>query len=97
MAEPVPGTTIARSDGPVGVCMKTKAIFLSLRMKAVIATSVLSLAAVVAPHGIWLLDTALSDAFPHILLRDYAAEACRALVAGGQMTLSDSRRQGRRD
>lgn len=48
--------------------------------------------AAVAPHGIWLLDTALSDAFPHLLLRDYAADACRALVAGGQMTLSARQR-----
>ena len=42
----------------------------------------------VAPHAIWLLDTALSDAFPHVLLRDYAADACRELVAGGQVALS---------
>jgi hypothetical protein len=41
-----------------------------------------------APHGAWLLDTALSDHFPHLLIREYAADACRTLVAAEQLNLT---------
>ncbi len=40
-----------------------------------------------APHGRKLLDIALDDAFPHLLVRDYAADACRKLVAAGRLPL----------
>lgn len=42
----------------------------------------------VAPHADWLLEVALSSVFPHLLLRDFAADACRKLIAEGLLSLS---------
>jgi hypothetical protein len=41
--------------------------------------------AAAARHGDWLLAVALSEEFPHLLLRDYAADACRTLIASGHL------------
>lgn len=40
---------------------------------------------VTMPHGGTLLEICLSHAFPHILIRDYAADACRKLIASGHL------------
>ena len=37
----------------------------------------------VAPYGENLLAICLDDGFPHLLLRDYAADACRKLIGSG--------------
>ena len=39
----------------------------------------------VTRHGKMLLAICLSDDFPHLLVRDYAADACRKLIAGGHL------------
>ena len=43
---------------------------------------------VVSPHGEALLEICLDNDFPHLLVRDYAADACRKLIAGGYLQLS---------
>ena len=43
---------------------------------------------VVEPHGQKLLEICFSKEFPHLLIRDYAADACRKLVASGHLRLS---------
>ena len=35
------------------------------------------------PHGNTLIEISLCDAFPHMLIRDYAADACRKLISSG--------------
>ena len=44
----------------------------------------------VVPHANTLLAICSDDDFPHVLIRDYAADACRKLVARGHLTLSDA-------
>lgn len=43
---------------------------------------------VIEPHGKKLLEICFSEEFPHLLVRDYAADACRKLVASGDLCLS---------
>lgn len=43
---------------------------------------------VVEPHAKTLLEICFSQEFPHLLVRDYAADACRKLVASGDLSLS---------
>lgn len=38
-----------------------------------------------APYGTTLLSIALNDEFPHLLIRGYAADACRKLIASNQL------------
>ena len=39
-------------------------------------------------HGNTLLEISLCDAFPHMLIRDYAADACRKLISSGHLQLN---------
>lgn len=39
----------------------------------------------VARYGETLLEICFSEDFPHLLVRDYAADACRKLIANGQL------------
>ena len=41
--------------------------------------------AMVAPYGENLLAICLDDGFPHLLVRDYAADACRILIGSGHL------------
>ena len=41
--------------------------------------------AAVAPYGETLLEICFSEEFPHLLVRDYATDACRKLIANGQL------------
>ena len=41
----------------------------------------------VRPHGETLLAICCRDDFPHVLVRDYAADACRKLIANGHLQL----------
>lgn len=43
---------------------------------------------VVRHHGIWLLDIARDEAFPHILVRSFAKSAVGKLVESGNLTLN---------
>lgn len=45
---------------------------------------------VVVPHADTLMAICSNDDFPHVLIRDYAADACRKLAASGHLTLSDA-------
>ena len=49
---------------------------------------------VVMPHGEFLLEICSCDHFPHLLVRDYAADACRKLIAGGYLQPSDAQIAG---
>ena len=42
----------------------------------------------VTPHCETLLAICLSDDFPHLLVRDFAADACRKLITSGHLQLS---------
>ena len=44
----------------------------------------------VSPYGDALLAICFCDDFPHLLVRDYAADACRKLIAYGYLQPSDS-------
>lgn len=44
--------------------------------------------AAAAPHGTFLLRSALDKTFPHVLIRAYAADACHKLVAAGRLDLT---------
>jgi hypothetical protein len=72
--------------------------WVAARLWFVIALDRLSLEAskAVAPYGKFLLDVALNEDFPHLLLRDYAVDACKKLIAA-QVLLVDATTQERLD
>ncbi len=43
---------------------------------------------VVESHGQQLLEICFSEEFPHLLVRDFAADACRKMVANGHLRVS---------
>ena len=43
---------------------------------------------VIASHGRTLFEICYCDDFPHLLIRDYAADACRKLIEIGSLTIS---------
>lgn len=64
--------------------------WLASRLWLLIATDRIALdcTAFVAPVGARLFEVATDKALPHILMRDYAADACRKLVAANAMSLT---------
>ena len=64
--------------------------WLASRLWLLIATDRIALdcPALVAPIGSRLFAVATNKALPHILMRDYAADACRKLLAGNAMSLT---------
>ena len=79
-------------EEPVFRAKNTPFYWLSARLWLVIALDRIAeeTPAAVSPYGEALLEICFSDAFPHLLVRDYAADACRKLIANGHFRPDNS-------
>ena len=79
-----------RTDEPAFRATGAPFYWLAARLWLVIALDRIAaeIPMLMIPHGQRLLDICLSQDFPHMLVRDYAADACRKLFEGGLLTLS---------
>lgn len=69
--------------------------WLASRLWLLIATDRIALdfPAFVAPMGSRLFAVATDNALPHILMRDYATDACRKLIAASALSLTSSQKK----
>ena len=82
----------SRIEEPVFRAKNTPFYWLSARLWLVIALDRIAeeTPAAVSPYGEALLEICFSDDFPHLLVRDYAADACRKLIANGHFRPDNS-------